>query len=124
MLTKSGKVGDFFTLVSMKSPYIYQKTKFKSPCQSLEVNIHAFSSTFTYKEFPHSCNLTYTGLYIQYFFQTCWLHHFEDHCAARLYYKRWRESVVDNGQFSVVSNIVPTAIKRLTSGKLLKYLPL
>jgi hypothetical protein len=32
-LTKPGEVGDFFALVSIKSPNFGQKSKFQSPCQ-------------------------------------------------------------------------------------------
>ena len=51
-LTKPGEVGNFFALVSMKSPNFCQKAKFKSPCQSFQVcifftNNHTFSSIFT-----------------------------------------------------------------------------
>jgi hypothetical protein len=47
-----GEVGDFFALVSMKSPNFCQKAKFKSPFQSFQVRIfftnnHTFSSIFT-----------------------------------------------------------------------------
>ena len=34
-LTKPGEVGNFFALVSMKSPNFCQKVKFQSPCQSV-----------------------------------------------------------------------------------------
>jgi hypothetical protein len=51
-LTKPGEVGDFFALVSMKSPNFCQKAKFHSPYQSFQVRIfftnnHTFSSIFT-----------------------------------------------------------------------------
>jgi hypothetical protein len=50
-LTKPGGAGDFFALVSMKSPNFCQKAKFKSPCRSFQVRIfftnnHTFSSIF------------------------------------------------------------------------------
>jgi hypothetical protein len=36
VFTKPGEVGDFFALVSMKSPNFCQKAKFQSPCQSFQ----------------------------------------------------------------------------------------
>ena len=71
-LTKPGKVGNFFTLVLMKSLNFCQKAKFQSPCQSFQARIfftnnHTFSSIFTKKELPCSWNVTHTGFDVQYF---------------------------------------------------------
>ena len=75
-LTKPSKVGDFFTLVSLKSPYSCHKWSFSctvslgSQYMYFFTKNHNFSSIFTYKELPCSWNKTCTGFDIQYFVTT------------------------------------------------------
>ena len=49
-ITGLAKVGDYFTIILLKTPYSHQKVKFSSPCQSLQVylftNNHTYSPIF------------------------------------------------------------------------------
>ena len=78
-LTKPGEVGDFFTLVSMKSSNFCQKAKFKSPCQSFQVRIFS-SRIMLFLQYSHNVPEMWPiqGLMINILFQTRWLHRFLD----------------------------------------------